>query len=373
MVEPRFRKGIIEMPLYDKTPFHYPDLPDDQKRQLCLDLLSEFGATKITERGEELVHNCVLPWHDDQNPSAQMNWDGLVYKCFSCDSGGGLLWLIATCRGENEAQSRNWLRGHVSYEEGEDALSRLLDYFDSVYASEAPSVPIPKMSTKALDPWRVIHPYVTEIRGVPEANAETFEVGYGTFRTQKVNSDEWIDSERIVVPHFWKGDLVGWQTRRLITDGTAKWQSSPDFPKKTTIFNFDPRTYDTAVVVEAPFTVVAKGHLAHMVATFGAGVTDRQTKLLAQYRRVILWMDNDDAGYRAVLGRDEEKGREIIHRPGLGEKIEAYSPVWVVDSPYDVDPADLDDDTVSGLIEEAAVPFSAWQPPDELTTWQGAE
>ena len=105
-----------------------------------------------------------------------------------------------------------------------------------------------------------------------------------------------------------------------MTDGSSKWISSPEFPKDLTVFNYAPDQHDTAVVVEAPLTVVAKGHLAHFVATFGASVTETQNRLLASYRKVILWMDNDDAGYKAVLGRDEGEGRRMVHHPGMGEQ-----------------------------------------------------
>ena len=65
---PSFRQGFIEMPKYDSKPFHYPELPDEEKKILCRDLLAEFGATSITEHGQELKHSCVMPFHNDSNP-----------------------------------------------------------------------------------------------------------------------------------------------------------------------------------------------------------------------------------------------------------------------------------------------------------------
>lgn len=364
-MKPNFRQGML-MPSYDSTPFDYPDLPDEEKKALCVDLLNEFGASTINERGDELHHQCVMPWHNDRAPSAQMNWAKLVYKCFSCDSSGGLLWLISTCRDEDTAEARNWLRSQTKFEAGsEDALDRLLDFFDAVYDTGRQEVPIPKMSLKALDPWKVIHPYLTEIRGINRENIISSSVGYGTFRIRN-KLGEMVQSERIVVPHFWHGDLVGWQTRRLTDDGTAKWHNSPDFPKDTTVYNFEPDRHDTVVVVEAPLSVVAKGHLAHMVSTFGAGVGERQIQHLSKYRKIVLWMDNDAAGYKAILGRDKESGWKTEHTPGLGELLEPYSQVWVVDSPYDADPADMSDDLALSLIQDAAVPFPVWQPPLSL-------
>lgn len=120
------------------------------------------------------------------------------------------------------------------------------------------------MSAQTLTPWLKLHPWVTETRHVHPEVAMAFRVGYGVFRTP-VN-DTWVQSHRIVLPHFWRGDLVGWQTRRLTEDGTPKYLSSADFPKDLTIFNYQPR--QSVVLVEsmsgaheAPPGPAHRGHL----------------------------------------------------------------------------------------------------------------
>lgn len=338
-------------------------LPDAVKEEMCRDLLEEFGATNVKSNGKgELIHSCCLPFglhaNGDRNPSASLNYQKLTYNCYGC-GGGGLIWFVGTCRGTGSAAARQWLAKETGNGPDEQSLSSLLDFFDAVYADRPDSAsPIPTMDERVLEPYRKIHPYMTETRGCPIDNLIANNVGYGEFRINLGTEEQanWISSPRIVLPHFWKGKLVGWQTRRLVSDGTAKYLNTPDFPKDTTLYNHDLKQ-PTAVVVESVLSVLRHGDRHHMVGTFGAEVTDRQMRFLSQYQRVILWMDNDSAGWRSTVA--------------MAEFLESYGPVYVVSSEWAADAGDMDDDTVDALIEEA-IPYSLWTPPAELTPWSAA-
>lgn len=327
-------------------------------------LLSEFGVTQITrvtDRGE-MIHRCSLPWHNDRNPSASLNYKLLVYHCLGCQSSGGLLWYIGTCRGSSTADAIKWLRDQTGLGNEAQPLSALLDFFEAIYENKNSNlVPLPKISERVLEPWRMIHPYLTDPvsqggRGIPEATIQRFQVGYGVLPINigTYDSPRWVKSPRIVIPHFWRGDLVGWQSRRLLKDGTPKYQSSPDLPKDRTIYNYGPRA-EYAVVVESPMSVLSKAHLDPPIeSTMSASVTDRQIRLLSVHPKLVLFFDNDDAGWAAT--------------ERLSERLESYSLVYVVQSPWAADPADMDDATYLRLVE-TAVPSSLWYRPEELMPW----
>jgi hypothetical protein len=197
-----------------------------------------------------------------------------------------------------------------------------------------------------------LHPWVTEIRHVRRDVAIDHYVGYGQIRV-RAEDDTWVDSHRIVLPHFWRGNLVGWQTRRLTDDGTAKYLSSPDFPKDHTIYDHKPGR--DVVVVESMLSVLTKAHLDQPIeATFGAKVTDRQIDILARHKSVTLFMDADEAGWKAT------------HH--LGVELAKYLPVWVAPCPYAADVGDLDDDTYLELLEQR-IPYAVWREPTELIPW----
>lgn len=350
MKVPKFRSA---MDYRTSSTFGPALMPDPEKLDLARSLLAEFGVTHVQQRGYELIHSCCLPFgshaHGDKSPSASLNFSKLTYNCLGCGTSGGLLWLIGVCRGESPDRTRQWLQKVSGLSDDPESLGNLLRLLDAIFDDSATGhrEPIPRLDPSVLDPWRVIHPWVTEVRGIPRSTAERFQIGYGYLKTWL--GEELIESERIVIPHFWQGDLVGWQSRRLANDGTAKYLSSPQLPKDETLYNLAGRE---ALVVESPMSVLSKWHLApQMEATFGAKVTDRQLRLLSRHSDVTLWMDNDEAGWKATRS--------------VGDFLVDHCPVWVVDSPYDADPADLDDDTFSQLLE-SRVPYALWSAPREL-------
>lgn len=348
-----FRRGVVELERHTTSDaFDIGFLPDVEKERIARSLLAEFGATHVKVAGAELIHGCLLPFKDHQdqehNPTASLNFEKLTYNCFGCGAGGGLLWFVGVMRDTSGTVARRWLEDQVGVGGGED-LAQLLEFFDAIYSQERKvEKPMPHMNERILEPWMFIHPYMTEVRGISEETLMRFKVGYGEIKVRGTKS------QRIVIPHFWRGDLVGWQTRRLFKDGTPKYLSSPDFPKDRSVYSYNGQS-KKAVVVESPLSVLSKYHVTpYIEATFGAKVSDRQVKLLSMHPKVILFMDNDEAGLNAT------------HR--LAEALESYSAVYVAANPYAADPADLDDETYQRAVDEA-LPYSVWTPPERLEVW----
>lgn len=339
-------------------------LPDDAKRDLCRALLEEFGVTHINETHKgELIHSCPLPLgghsNGDRKPSASLNYKKLTFKCLGCGHSGGLIWFAATCRGEDSQQVRAWIEGETGLGQTVMDLPKLLDLLDA-YAKPGTvaRTPMPNYDPSVLKPWTwpIQHPILTdgmpEIgikgRGLREDTLNHFRVCYA--EEYPMGKDA-ATQERIVIPHFWKGQLVGWQARRIDGRDEPKYKNSPDFPKDTTLYNFDPKCRQI-VVVESPMSVLARWHhVPEMMATFGATLTEDQLKLLQRFDRVITWFDNDKAGWRATRQVQNELSR--------------FTTVLVVDNPYDADAADVDDTTADRLIAEA-IPPVVWNPPRRL-------
>lgn len=367
--------------------FEAAHLPDTNKRALCEELLAEFGARirSINDRTGEMVHGCLVSpgVHGDQdrNPTASLNYRKLTYNCFGCGASGGLLWFIAVCRGETSAEARQWLERTAGLGGQVLELAAMLRFLDAIYDRPA-FTPIPSYSPKLLDAWKFVHPYLLEARHVSAEIYERFRLGWDP------------DTDRVVLPHFWEGKLVGWQTRKLPlewrsmpwepkpprADGervfdyhsgapdSPKFFSSQDFPKESTIFNHMPSM--RAVVTEAMLSVLRHETVYHSEAVFGAKVTDLQIRRLVKHEEVILWMDNDRAGWDAVRGHPEVKptkekpeGKEAV--PGMAEVLSAYTRVRVVASPWSQDPADLPTDEAVNLTD-SAVPWSVWEAPAVL-------
>lgn len=362
-------------------------LPDPQKRAMCEELLAEFGvsARRINDKSGEMIHGCLvapeLHRDQDRNPTASLNYRKLTYNCLGCGSSGGLLWFIATCRGESTVSARRWLEQTAGLGGQVLELDALLRFLDAIY-TKPEKQPIPTYSERLLDAWAYDHPYLTEARHIDPEVYRKYRLGWDA------------KNDRAVIPHFWQGKLVGWQSRKLPPEwrsipyeprlkkdddefldihsgapSSPKFHSSADFPKDSTIYNHDPRQRE-AVVVEAMLSALRHVEHRHFEAVFGAKVTELQIKRLVKHDRVILWMDNDTAGWRAIEGRPEEKPTKekpqgAAKIPGMVEQLSPYTEVLVVDSPWQQDPADLPADVVLSHVEHA-VPWSLWNRPRAL-------
>jgi Toprim-like len=322
-------------------------LSDNEKLQLCISLLNEFGAQRMSQVGDEIHLSCCLPFnlhpHGDRNPSASLNWKKLLYNCFTC-GGGSLLWWVAVCRGSSTHKATQWLGQHVT-SDGLN-LNDLLLYFDTIYSPHTDhKAPMPIYAKQILRPWMFLHPYLFETRGIPIDTLKHFSVGYDS------------KTERIIIPHFWHNDLVGWQSRRIFDDGTPKYKCSADFPRALTVFNHFDRvrgvdniSYNSElVVVESPMSVlIHHHHYPNIEATFGASVTAQQLRILSKHSRVHLFYDNDPAGWKATSQ--------------VAEYLIKYTDVRVVENPYNADAGDLSPQDFQALTK-TAVPYSIWKPP----------
>jgi hypothetical protein len=335
--------------------FEPAQLPDGEKQHLCEELLREFGVTAWRETGKgELIHSCPIPGahaNGDRNPSASLNYKKLTFNCFGCGSRGGLLWFLATCRGEGAEGVRAWLEGATGTGGQVMDTARLLEILEAYEQPSAKPPPIPRYSEHVLKPWTwdFMHPYMThpEYRGCPEETCWKFKVCYAEQYPMGPNRPS---QERIVLPLFWRGELVGWQARRLDEDDEPKYTFSPDFPRDRTVYGL--HGLARAVVVESPLSVLRHHHhVPEILSTFGSQVTETQQRALHRYDDLVLWFDNDAAGWKAT--------------ERVGAALQDFVNVWAVDSPYDADPADLDDETTEELIARA-VPFSIWERPSEL-------
>lgn len=349
----KFRTGTEEAKASSGNPFAHMTL--DERRDLCMEVLTDLGARNVSERGHELYHSCMLPFgnhpNGDRNPSASVNYEKMTGSCFVC-GGGGWLWWLASVQGmETPTDARKWVSERVVRRDSD--LQSLLAFLDALEAPKGDfESPPPVYDPSVLTPWMFIHPYMTEYRHVPYDTMVRLRIGYGTLSIP-LGDGKFVKSERIIIPHFFKGKLYGWQSRRLTNDGTPKYVLTPQLPRDSTLYDYCPSPERDMVIVESPMSVLRHSHQANLSASFGCRLHDKQIELIvsAPAKRIVLWFDNDAAGWNAT----EEVGEKLMNRGA----------VWAVDSPYAGDPADLTDDQFLAVLSERVVPFAIWRRPNE--------
>lgn len=332
--------AAVQKPKHSGVARQLLSLSDEEKYDLIEGLLDELGASNITLNGDEMIMSCLVPdlhANGDQHPSASLNWRKMVYHCHACGSGGGIAWLIATCHGDVD----RWFKDR-ELEEDDGTMSRSRRELDRKPRSIIVRPPIPELDETVLDRFDGIPDYMLNDRHIPLTTLIAMRVRYDS------------NEHRVIIPHFWNGRLVGWQSRRIEDDGSPKYRNTPEFPKRETLYNL-PANRDAVLVVESPMSVLSKMHVfPNMVATFGASVTKTQIELLGTFPSVVLWFDNDNAGWEATRN--------------VGNALSAYSDVSVVASELDADPADLSDEDFAGL-SHIRMPYTIWRPPTELVDY----
>lgn len=327
-------------------------LPDEQKQQLCLELLDEFGAGHVRVKGHELRHNCTLNLggHNDNNSyAASVNYHSLQFNCYVCGYGGSLAWWIAVNRRENTDTIEPWLKKRLGIGTSLP-LHDLMRVIDAICHPSSESVILPHYPKKLLDRWTdwgMYHPYLTDPisehgRAIPEETLEKYSIGYAD------NDKDFEYYQRIILPCFWDDKLVGWQARRLSSEDPhpEKYLNSVGFPRDSILYG--DISARRALLVESNFSVLRHSHAIPVISTLGSNISPRQFRLLEKFDELIICNENDKAGWK--MTRAVERN--------LSRKVRLYS--WV--NPYrDVDPADLETDDLMNLVDNA-LPISVWEP-----------
>jgi hypothetical protein len=340
------------------------------------DLLALLDADNAHDVGrDEVGFSCFYSAghsHGDQNPSAHVNRDTLLWRCKGCGRSGDLLELVklGLPHGTKHPEALSWLREHfgevVRKPRGgsltadlELRLARARARFSVVdrrLPNEAET--IGPQGIFFMD-WTSDHEAAAYMRGRgfdPLVLAD-WGVGY----------DHWTRSVAIPVRDE-VGNLVGFKGRAV--DGREpKYRLLGDVegrePRYGSGYGFD--TYDTRAVLfgldrarGGDRLVVCEGEL-DAIACHAAGVTDavalgtksiadRQLWLIRGYTRVsVLFLDSDDAGQDAVWGFVDDRGK---WHTGHVENLSPHLVLLVVED-HEGDPASMPASEVRRLVDGA--------------------
>jgi len=266
------------------------------------------GVGEVYESDNEIVHSCKLPFgmhkNGDRSPSASLNKDTLLFNCFTC-GGGSVFWLIENVLDISLLQAISRVREYstgkiVDYDTFVDKLKLSLSH-DEV----SNNIVIPTYSENIISNWIQESEYM-DSRGVSREVQREMKTGIRNGNEEWVNygnGQQKVIVSRVIIPHFFNGNLVGWQGRKLSQDPRLhKYKNSKDFPKALTLYNYDNLDKnDELIVVESPMSVLKLKSLGvnNVVSTFGASISSHQVHLIRQFQRVCIWMDGDLAGRKA--------------------------------------------------------------------------
>jgi DNA primase len=283
-----------------------PDISYLQNRLDFDSVLESLGIKIAFHLGNQIMCHCPNPQNHengDANPSFGLSTEEMVFNCFVC-GGGTLLDLVkreANLATDDEAVL--WLQQHSTMQpSSSDALKQQL--MSKMYKAEAEAT-MPEYPAESLFKYRAIHPYIYE-RGITKDVAVKMQVGFDEIHCG------------IMIPHVWRGKLVGWQLRHLVHEGdkyycdiclavdgkVPKYKSTKGLPVSRTLYNYDNVVadgYDAVIIVESPMSalyLMSNGY-PNVVATFGS-YNSEQLGVATVFPTIYLWPDNDPAGEKNV-------------------------------------------------------------------------
>jgi hypothetical protein len=259
-----------------------------------IDVLDKLGIECNLQMGNEMRGFC--PAHkqrtgkEDRNPSWFINLDTGAHICFSCQFKGNLYSLVAAVKGfylidgsYDYEDVNKWLDTDVTLAERLSNLGseKPREVFEElVHISEASLAAFTAPPLDAL-----------KSRGITPSAAEKHELLWDAVHSN------WI----IPIRDSKTKALLGWQEKGYT--GRYFKNQPAGVKKRASLFGYDKYTGGDMIAVESPLDVVRLESVGITggVATFGCSVTDEQYALLRCGDRLIIAMDNDQAGVKASL------------------------------------------------------------------------
>jgi len=98
---------------------------------------------------------------------------------------------------------------------------------------------------------------------------------------------------RIIVPCFYKEDLVTFVARDIFGSSSRKYLNPKGNKQSDFLFNWGAAGSEQVVLTEGVFDAISAGEVSYSVASFGKSLSERQISLLNGFKRVIFYWDLD--------------------------------------------------------------------------------
>jgi hypothetical protein len=303
------------------------------------DLLALLDGDNVHDVGpDEVGFSCFYVAghsHGDQNPSAHLNRDSLLWRCKGCGRSGNLLELVKLARplGTTHPEAMAWLREHFGEVVRKPRGGSLRADLEQRLARARVSHPERRLPVEAeiigregifyMD-WTSDHEAAVYMRGrgfSPETLAD-WNVGW----------DSWSRRVAIAIRDE-TGILVGFKGR-AIDSREPKYLLLGDTEGRELRYG-DGYGFDMHDAREVLFGLIAchAAGVTNAVALGTKSITARQLLLLRSHARVLIFfLDSDDAGQDAVWGFVDD---ELKRHPGHVEKLSPHFVLLVTDDHED--------------------------------------
>jgi hypothetical protein len=247
------------------------------------DTLTRLGIEYYSERGDEVQAACPAhkdrTGHEDRNPSFYINADSGAFICFSCQWKGNVYTLVNYIHGDVDANT--WLNEGGGLSMRMERITRVVPNIqEQTHITES------MLSAFTAPPEDALRS-----RGLTKEAAQYFDLLWDA------RNKNWVIPIRDVVTN----KLLGWQEKGYDQRYFRNYPTGVQ--KSQALFGYGQYVSGDMIVVESPLDVVRLASLGFTggVATYGALVSSAQFNLIRGGERVVIAMDNDEAGHKSSM------------------------------------------------------------------------
>ena len=306
-----------------------------------VDIVDVIGSyLPLTQKGKNF--SCKCPFHDDNSPSLSVSREKQIYKCFACGAAGNVFTFVSEYENVPFIEAVRLVAQKSGLEISKETYdNNVSNKYKEEYSIMDLTEKFFQNNLKTQYGIEAIK-YLKE-RGLEEDAIKTFGIGLSldendalfNLLTKKNYSKEKLAelglvnelnhsfhdffTRRITFPLYDKdGHIVGFSGRIYRGEKeVAKYVNSKEskiFKKGETLYNYHQAAN---IAKREKFVVVVEGFmdairvslngLKNVVALQGTALTSEQIELLKKLRcKIILCLDNDNAGLNATLNNGEE-------------------------------------------------------------------
>ncbi|MCH5166449.1 MAG: DNA primase [Erysipelotrichales bacterium] len=279
---------------------------------------------------------CICPFHDDHNPSMSVSEEKGLYTCFVCHKTGNVFSFVRDFENVSFIEAVKIVASKVGieFETGYKETNK----YDKHYEAIELALKFYQNNLKSED-GKKAREYLKR-RGITDEIIEEFNIGfapnsYDTITKLLINKgfdEELLIStglaarnntvydlfrNRITFPiHNPQGKPVGFSSRIYEDVNEAKYINTKEtaiFKKGKILFNYhraqnEARRLKYLLVVEGQMDAIRvySSGIKNVVATMGTALTEDHIKLLKKLNvKIVLCMDNDEAGEKATIQNGE--------------------------------------------------------------------
>ena len=305
------------------------------------DIISIVGSyIPLTQRGKNYF--CVCPFHDDHSPSMSLSTDKQIYKCFSCGATGNVFSFVAEYENVSFIEAVSIVANKCGMELSQATYNSNVS---QVFKEEHEIMELSQkffLNNLRTDVGKEATKYLND-RGINDDTIKEFGIGLSLdsndslltlLNKKNYDTDKLVEiglvnnvngktydmfSRRITFPLWDKdGNIVGFSARIYRGEkDVSKYMNSREskiFKKGETLYNYhnakDVAKREKKIIVVEGFMDAIRVSLSgikNVVALQGTAMTSDQINLLKKLRvKVILCLDNDNAGLMATVANGEE-------------------------------------------------------------------